>query len=382
MDFELNESSKMMRDNARKFLLKEIAPLVNEFEKRPGRFTHDEIVEFNKKLIPLGYLNGSIGTEFGGMGLSYLDQGILMEELWRVWGSLGGVMFTNSAPMLIWGAPDHVKKIYEDRVRKGELIIATGLTEPNHGSDLAGLETNAVGSGNDFIINGNKIWCSQGGVADAIITMCVDKTMDPPGVTTILVPKEAGYTFRDVGHIGLKCLNTAEVWYSDVRVPQDWVVVPGMAYKRYILGFETGRSMIACEAVGLAQAAIDASITYAKQRVCFGRPIAGFQMVQNQIVDMIADTEASRFLAYRALTLIDKDVRCRWESSLAKYWATEHAIWTCSKAIEVHGGIGLSDDFPVERFFRDARMLTHPDGAVNIQKLVVGREILGINAIK
>lgn len=382
MDFDLTEEQKMMRDNARTYLLKEIAPQVNEFENRGRHFTHDEACEFTKKLMPLGYVISALPEEAGGLGLSFTDQGVLQEELWRVWGSLGGFIFTNSYGLVMEATSDHIRERYEGAFHKGELIIAGGFTEPNHGSDLAGLETTAVPDGKDLVINGNKIWCSNGSIADAILTLAVDKSTDPPGTSLIFVPKEAGYTTRDIPHIGLKCLNTAEVWYSDVRVPLKNVIEPELAYKNIVVRFEFGRALIATEAVGLAQAAIDASITYAQQRVQFGRPIGGFQMIQNMIADMVAETEASRFLAYRALHLIDKGERCRWQSSLAKFYATERAISTASKAIEIHGAMGYSSDYPVERIFRDARMLTHPDGAANIQRLVVGRELIGINAIR
>jgi len=215
-----------------------------------------------------------------------------------------------------------------------------------------------------------------------MVLAITDKSKGPLGISQIMVEREVSpYGSRELHKIGLRAWPTAELSFVDCRVPKENILGdPTLGYKRTMVFFETARCLLAVMSVGIGQAAIDAAISYARERKQFGRPIGSFQMIQEMIVDMIAETEAARLLTYRAFDLIDKGERSRWQSSLAKAYSTEIAIWTASKAIQVHGAMGLSDEYPVERFFRDARTMTIPDGTTQIQKLVVGREVIGIRA--
>ena len=392
MDFDLTEEQKMLKTNVRDFLDNEIAPVVDERD-RQGPLTKEEEIGFFKKLMPFGYYH--LPEEYGGVSLDAKTRGLLIEELSRVWAGLAGAVFTGaSGGMIAVTAPDKIRERYLSRAKAGEVIGAMGITEPNVGSDTRNVETTAVLDGDEYVINGTKTWISNATTADIAIVMAVtDKSKGAAGISAIMVDKEASpFQTRELHKIGWRAFPTGEMIFDDCRVPKENNIALRIAealgggggsagaYAGMIQGFEVARSMMASMAAGISQAAIDASIKYAQERKQFGRPIGSFQMIQEMIVDMIAETEASRLLAYRAFDLIDKGVRARLESSLAKAYATEAAVGVTSKAIQIHGAMGLSDEYPVERYFRDARMLTIPDGATQIQKLIVGREAIGIRA--
>ena len=383
MDFDFTEEQKMLKSNVRDFLAKEIAPVVDERD-RQGPFTKEEVIGYIKKLMPFGYYTGNLPEEYGGMGLNATTSAILNEELTYVWSSLAATIFIASlAPGILLLAPEELRKKLFPRVAAGELIGCAGITEPNAGSDAAAMETTAVLDGDEYVINGTKTWISNGTIADVCNVLAVtDKSKGPLGISMIVVEKEVSpFQARELHKIGWRAFPTAELSFVDCRVPKNNLLGdPAEGYRRTMQQFETARSGMAIMAAGISQAAIDASIKYAQERKQFGRPIGSFQMIQEMIADMIAETEASRLLAYRALDLIDKGVRARLESSLAKAYACEAAVRVTSKAIQIHGAMGYSDEYPVERYFRDARMLTIPDGTTQIQKLVVGREAIGIRA--
>lgn len=383
MDFDFTEEQKMLKTNVRDFLAKEIAPVVDERD-RQGPFTKEEVIGYIKKLMPFGYYTGNLPEEYGGMGLNATTSAILNEELTYVWASLAATIFIASlAPGILLLAPEELRKKLLPRVAAGELIGCAAITEPNAGSDAAAMETTAVLDGDEYVINGTKTWISNGTIADVCNVLAVtDKSKGPLGISMIVVEKEVSpFQSRELHKIGWRAFPTAELSFVDCRVPKNNLLGdPAEGYRRTMQQFETARSGMAIMAAGISQAAIDASIKYAQERKQFGRPIGSFQMIQEMIADMIAETEASRLLAYRALDLIDKGVRARLESSLAKAYACEAAVRVTSKAIQIHGAMGYSDEYPVERYFRDARMLTIPDGTTQIQKLVVGREAIGIRA--
>jgi len=385
MDFDLSEEQKMLKRNVRDFLDREIAPIAGERD-RQGPLTKEETIGFIKKLMPFGYYTGGLPQEEGGPGLDRLTMGILSEELSRVWAGLAatiGIAATATVLIVLFSPTEALKDRLLPQVLAGELIGSAAITEPNVGSDASMVETTAVLDGDEYIINGTKTWISNGTIADICNVLAVtDRSKGPMGISSILVEREVSpWTCRELHKIGWRAFPTAEMYFTDCRAPRENLLGdPSKGYKMTITLFEAGRSEIAVMAAGICQAAIDAAINYARERKQFGRPIGSFQMIQEMIADMIAETEASRLLGYRALQLIDRGERARWQSSLAKAYATEAAIRVTSKAIQIHGAMGLSDEYPVERYFRDARMLTIPDGTTQIQKLVVGREVTGIRA--
>jgi len=384
MDFGLTEEQMMLKTSARNFLEKEIAPVVDEYERK-GPLTREDAVGFIKRLMPFGYYIGQLPEEYGGSNLDEKSYGLLMEELARIWAGLAGViMIAALGGVILEAQSESLKNKLIPRLMAGELIGCGAITEPNAGSNAASIETTAVLDGGDWVINGTKTWISNGSIADIVMVLCVtDKSKGPLGISQILVEKEVSpFTTRELHKLGLRAFPTSELAFVDCRVPSDNIVGdPALGYKRTMVTFERARATLAVMSTGIAQAAVDAAINYARERKQFGRPIGSFQMIQEMIADMIAETEAMRLLTYRAFDLIDKGERCRWQSSLAKAYATELAVDVTSKAIQVHGAVGLSDEYPVERYFRDARTMTIPDGTTQIQKLVVGREVIGIRAI-
>jgi alkylation response protein AidB-like acyl-CoA dehydrogenase len=383
MDFALTEEQLMLKTNVRSFLDKEIVPIVDEHEKQ-GALTKDTATSLFKKLMPFGYLVGFLPEEYGGSIIEAKTEGVLLEELARAWAGLAGTLFI--AAGFWWllneaGSPEQKERLLP-LAASGDYIGCLAITEANVGSDVAGVETTAILDGDKYILNGTKMWISNGSIADAAFVLATtDKTLGALAMSFFLIEKDKSpFTARELHKLGLRSFPTSELSFDDCPVPKENLLDPGSGYQRTMAFFDVSRAMVGVFATGIAQASIDASIKYAQDRTQFGRPIGSFQMVQEMLVDMIAETEAGRLLSFRALDLLDKGEKCRWQSSLAKAYATEAAVRTTSKAIQIHGAMGLSEEYPVERYFRDARTLTIPDGTTQMQKLIVGRDALGIRA--
>ncbi len=385
MDFELTEEQKMLKQTARDFLEREISPQVNEFERRRTSLSREESQRFIKQLIPLGYVVGPLPEEYGGANLSQLSYGLLLEELARAWNSLAGIVFIDSGlpRELVAIGTDEQKKEFLPLFLSGDSIGCSAITEPNHGSDSSYMETTAVLDNDEWIINGTKCWISNGTIADIASVVCVtDPGKGRLGMSTILVDKKVSpFETRELRHLGNDCFSTAELTFTDCRVPKrNLFGASGEGYRHTMREFEIARTSMAVMALGGCEAAVEAAINYARERKQFGKPIGSFQLVQNMIADMVTQTELMRLWTYYVFDLIDKGERARWQSSMAKSYACEAAVNITSLAIQVHGAMGLSDEYPVERYFRDARMGTIPDGTTQIQKLVMGRELIGIKA--
>ena len=387
MDFDFTEEQLLLQASVRKFLEAEIAPVVDEYERR-GPMSREDAIRFIRLLMPFGYYNGHAPEEYGGANLDFKTYGLLHEELARVWGSLCGIMFIAGGSGPPPGLSDSEEREFRDRMRAGESIGCGGISEPEHGSDSSRLATTAVLDGDEWVVNGTKTWISNGPISDYINLMVnIDPSRGREGIRSIFVHRgQSPYeTVRHNALLGFKAWPNGELRFDNVRVPRHHLreapAPADSAGKRRVWHFESPRSMLAVMGVGIAQAAIDASIRYARERHQFGRPIGSFQLVQELIVDMVIETEAARFLAYRAMDLQDKGQDASWQAAAAKAFATEMAVRVTSRAIEVHGGVGLMEEMPLERYFRDARSLTIPDGTTEIQKLVIGRRLIGISAI-
>jgi alkylation response protein AidB-like acyl-CoA dehydrogenase len=385
MDFQTTEEQKLLKVSLRPFLEREIAPAAQERDSR-GPLTRDEAIDFIKKLIPYGYYSGGLPPEFGGSGLDNKTVGLLTEELARVWAGLAGLVWLAGGSGAVAAADEARREELAERFRAGEAIGAGAISEPNVGSDASSIETTATEDGDDWVLNGTKAWISNGPVCDHVLVATqTDKTAGRAGVRWVLVEQDVSpYATSRVNHLlGLRAWSNGELTFQDCRVPRQNVGMRGLGGltdERRPWAFETPRSMLAIISTGIAQGATDASISYAQGRQQFGRPIARFQMVQEMIADMVIETEAARLLAYQALDLLDRAEECTWQAAAAKAYATEMAVRITSKAIEVHGAVGLSEDLPIERYFRDARAMTIPDGTTEIQKLIIGRVKTGISA--
>ncbi len=378
MDFELSEEQRMAVDAVKRFLDQEIRPYAERYENEvvPKEVMH----ELLRKIIPFGYIVGSVPEREGGMGLPVLTSGLLYEQLFRVFPGLGGTAFINEGfllTLLIDGTPEQ-KQRYLPGLMSGDLIGCSAITEPNVGSNVRNVTTKATPDGDHYVISGQKNWISNGGVSDACIAV-VRHADAAKGLNRFIVDREPnGYTTRELHKLGLNSWSTAEVFFDNVRVPaHNQVGAWGSGLKRTLQLFEWARCFVAVTSVGIAQAALDLAIAYAQERRQWGKVIGQHQLIQDMIADMATELDAARLLTYRAFWMVDRGARCDTQTSMAKYFATEAAVRITSRAIQIHGAYGLSREYPVERLFRDARMMTIPDGTSQIQKLVIARNLLG-----
>ncbi len=384
MELELNEAQRLLKENARSFIDKEIAPLASE--KDTHDFPKELGIELLKRLNILGYISGPLPGSEGGEDLDLLSWAILLEELSRGWAGLGlSCMLQTLNTLFISrvGSPD-IKRRFIPQLKDADKIICVCFTEPDHGSNLAGFRTTAIKKGGKYILNGTKIWISGGDIADIAIVLALDGRREEGGKPFLLIVEKEKSPFeaRRLSKLGLHACPTAEMNFDECEVPEENVLVPAEGYKETLIQFQFYRAGLGTVSVGIAQASLDASIKYARERIQFGRPIASFQLIQNMIVEMLAETEAARFLTLKAWGKIDRGERAEVEAALGKAFATEVAVKVASRAIQIHGAYGLSSEYPVERYFRDARTMTIPDGTTEIMKLIVGRRVLGISAIE
>ena len=383
MDFELNEEQKILQDTVKKFMDNEVAPLVDECEKKK-EMPRDLI----KRLISFGYVGAIVPPEYGGLGLDYISLGILMEEAGRTWGALR--IMTNGPLNLIpyticVNGTEEQKKKYLPPLLATEKTAFLAITEPNVGSDASSVETRADLNHDHYLLNGQKMWVTNGSTADlGIVFASTDRSKGGKGVTAFIVDKEeTSFSVRDTDKMFGLAMVASEFTFEDARVPKENMFGPeGEGLRIALTTLNEGRHNVAMGSVGIAQACIDASIKYAKERHQFGKPIGSFQLVQNLIVEMVADTMASRLLGYQAAKCLDTGGRCNRFCSVAKLFACEAAFKTASNALQVHGGYGYSKEFPIERYFRDARGAMIPEGTSEIQTLIIGRDVLGMSAIR
>jgi butyryl-CoA dehydrogenase len=282
-----------------------------------------------------------------------------------------------------WGTEEQ-KRRYLPALCSGKLIGCFGLTEPNAGSDPSGMETTAVADGDHWVVNGHKIWISNGGVAGlALVFAQTDKSKSHRGIAAFLVERGTpGFSTRDMhGKLGLRASNTGELILDDCRIPKDQMLGQvGDGFKVAMSALDNGRYSVAAGCVGICQGCVDTSVRYAKARQQFGRAIGSFQLVQDLIARMIVDTDAARLLVFRAGHLKNQGQRCTREISIAKYFASEAAVRCALDAIQVHGSYGYSNEYPVERYLRDAKVATIYEGTSQIQKLLIASHDLGIRA--
>ena len=386
MILELSEEQKLLKKTAREFMEREIVPIADEYDRKYHPLPREVAVELLKKLASLGYVGATLPPECGGQNLDMISYAILGEELARAYLSLGMIALIQDGsvlPILCQHGTAEQKAKYIPRIQSLEKITCFCLTEPDVGSAARDIKTTAVPDGDYYIVNGTKTWITNGGIADlAVIFASTDRSKGARGISCLLVDKEESpFTTRELPKLGCRSCPTSELNFEDCRVPKSNLIgTPGSAYLLALSELCKLRVAVGIGAVGLAQASIDAAVKYAQERKQFGRPIGSFQLIQEMIVDMAMMTEAARLLCYQAYYLIGKGEICFKEASMAKAYSTEMAVQVTSKAIQVHGAYGISEEYPVERYFRDARTLTFPDGATQIQKLIIGRDMLGISA--
>jgi alkylation response protein AidB-like acyl-CoA dehydrogenase len=381
MDFALSEEQRLGLDGWRRQLQHEVQPITSRFLDR--LFPKDVALKLLRLTVQYGVGCGWVPEADGGAGLDFLTSGLLFEELSRISPDLAGVAWvTEGAALKIQsGALPDIKERYLPRLLSGQIIGCSAISEPGAGSSVREIRTRAVRDGKNYRISGEKTWISNATIAD--FSIVVARTEDGQFTAFLVDREEHGYEVKEISKLGLNSWSLGQLVFDEVSVPEDNIVGGiGGGLREAMKGIERSRCFVSTLALGIAQSALEASIAYSQDRKQFGKPIAGHQLVQGLLAEMMTDLEAARLLVYRALWLLSAGTRCENEASIAKYFATEAATRITSKAIQVHGACGISREFPVERHFRNARMLTIPDGTTQINQLVIGRKLTGVDAFK
>ena len=381
MDFDLTEEQQLIRETARAFCDREIVPHAREWD-RTERMDRGIVA----KLAEIGFLGCALPEEHGGMGLDTVSYCVVMEELGRADSSVRGIVSVNNGlagkTIAKWGT-DAQKAEWLPRMCSGEALGCYGLTEPGSGSDPASLVTRAQRDGDSWVIDGSKIFITLGSWAGVALVFARSGGEGARGITCFLVPTSSdGFSARKIdGKLGLRAQDTAEIVLDSVRVPDSARLGDeGAGFKVAMSALDNGRISLAAGSVGIAQGCVDASVAYAAERRQFGKPIAAFQLVQELLADMAVETEAARMLAWRAAYLADSGLPYTLAASQAKYYASEVAVRAANAAVQVHGGYGYVDEFPVQKYLRDARVSTLYEGTSQIQKLLIGRALTGESA--
>ncbi len=383
MDFQLSDEQRLIHESAREFCDREILPRAREND-RAERFDRD----LARKLGEVGYLGAPIAEAYGGRGLDYIGYGLIAEQVGRADSSARTVVSVQTSlvggSIERWGTEEQ-KQRWLPRICSGEALGCFALTEPDTGSDAASLRTRATRTGAGWSISGQKMWISFGGVSEmALIFAQTDPGLGHRGLACFLVPTGSeGFSSQEIhGKLGLRASDTASLSLDEVEVGEEALLGEvGEGFKVAMSALDAGRYSVAAGCVGICDGCVDASVAYSTERRQFGVPLARFQLVQEMIAEMIVKRDASRMLVWRAGEMKDRGVPNTTETSVAKYYATEAAIECANLAIQVHGGSGYVDDYPVERYLRDARVTTLYEGTSQIQKLIIGRAATGINAM-
>lgn len=382
MDLALSDEQAAVRRLAADFTDREVAPHAAAWDRA-------ESVDCGivKKLGALGFLGLTVPEEYGGSGGDHLAYCLVTEELGRGDSSVRGIVSVSlglvAKSVAAWGS-EAQKREWLPRLTSGEAVGSFGLTEPGTGSDAANLTTRAVRDGGDYLISGTKTFITNGTWADVVLLFA--RTGDAPGhkgVSAFLVPADSpGLTRREIhGKLGLRGQATAELVLDGVRVPASAMLAPeGKGFSVAMSALAKGRMSVAAGCVGIAQACLDAAVRYAGEREQFGKPIAAHQLVQELIADIAVDVDAARMLTWRVADLIDRGLPFATESSVAKLYASEAAVRSANNALQVFGGYGFIDEYPVGKLLRDARVMTLYEGTSQIHKLLIGRSLTGISA--
>ncbi|MFC7165308.1 acyl-CoA dehydrogenase family protein [Halospeciosus flavus] len=381
MAFQLSDEHRAIRQAVREFGEEEIEPVARE---------HDENKEYPYDLVEqaaeLDLVAPNIPIEYDGAGMNTLESCIVTEELWRADPGIGSAIGSRGfgSNMIQKFGDEWMKEEWLPRIANGESACCSCISEPAHGSNVAGIETRAEKDGDEYVINGNKMWITNGTVADVAVVMTkTDPEAEPPhrGITAFLVPTDTdGFEATKIDNkLGIRASDLAEIQLNDVRVPEENVIGEvNKGFYQLMNFFSSGRVSVASQAVGAAQAALDASIDYAGEREQGGQLIKDYQAISHKVAEMATNVEAARSLVYRAASHVqdgDDDVAAKF-ASMAKLFASEHAVDVADEAIQVHGGAGFVTDHPVERYYRDARITKIYEGTSEIQKNIISDRVL------
>jgi len=380
MDFGLSDEQIAIRDEVRKFAENEIEPIAKEYDVAE-EYPH----EIMDKAAEMGLLGAHIPMEYGGAGYSNLESAIITEELFAVDAGIG-LCITSAAfgaDAIMEFGTEAQKERFLTPVAAGEAIMGAAISEPDTGSDVSSVSTSAEKDGDEWVINGNKMWITNGSVGDYYVVLCeTDPDADGRynGFSQIVVEADRDGFEADkiTGKLGIRSSDTAELILDDVRVPEENLVgTRGMGFLQQMQFFDDTRTAVAAQGVGIAKGACEAALEYAQEREQFDRPISEFQAIQHKLADMHTRTEAARNLTYKAAWNVDQGEDITKLASMAKEYASRVAVDVADEAVQIHGGAGYVNDFPVERFYRDAKITQIYEGTTEIQKNIIARELLG-----
>ena len=376
LDFEFTEEQNMFRDTTREFGKNEIEPLIEEYEKEE---------DFPKELFPklgeMGFLGIVFPEEYGGVGLDKVTDCIFAEEMGKI--NAGIAMCINAHtglalfPIYKFGTEEQKQKYLVPGIA-GEKIGALGLTEPNAGSDARSIRSQAVKEGNKYVLNGSKTWITNGCMADfTVVAAYTDKSKKGEGISLFIVEKGfSGFKVSGKIHkLGHKAADTGELVFENCEVPEENLLVGEGGFDRAMATLLGARITHAAKSVGMAQAAFEYALQYSKDREAFGRPISKFQAISFKLADMAVKTETARLMAYKAAWLYSQGKRCVKEASMAKLYAAEVVQWVATEAVQVLGGYGYGVEYPVERYYRDAKLASLTEGTSEIQHVIIAREL-------
>lgn len=378
MNFNLSESNLEIQKLARDFAQNRIAPVVMKYDE-----TSEFPWEIAKELGEMGFLGIMFPEEYEGSNLTILDYAIIVEEISKADPSMGLTVASHNGLCtnhIYTFSNDELKKKYVPDLASGRKLGAWGLTENVSGSDAAGMATTAVKDGNYYILNGSKSFITQGGVGEtAVVTAVTEKSKGSRGISAFIVEK--GFEGFSVGKkenkLGMRSSDTCELIFDNCKVPAENLIgKEGEGFKQCMQILDGGRISIAALSVGIAQAALDHSVKYAKQRKQFGKSLAEFQGIQFKIADMATEVEAARLLTYKAAVMRDEGKDFKFAASLAKYYASEIACKATNEAIQIHGGYGFIKEFPVEKLYRDVKLTTIGEGTSEVQKMIMARTLV------
>ena len=375
------EDQNQAVESFRKFCQTEVRSFARSFGD--AHIPKERMREITTRIAQFGLPGASVPESLGGMGLGMVMEALLFEELCAVSVDIGLCVMINKGVATMLGdlPPEqhHIRDRYLPGMLAGELFGGVCISEPDVGSNVAELKTTAKRDGDSFIINGEKTWISNGHYSDFLI---VTARTGPNALTHFMVDrKDHGYETRNIDKIAMNGQSTAQVFFSDCRVPASNIVwEEGHALKNTMKMFEKARANVGMMSVGIARAALEASITYSQERKQFGKVIAAHQLIAAKIAEMATMVDAARQMCFRAFSMMDAGIRCDLQSSMAKWYATEMAVKVARDAVQLHGGNGLTKEFDVERLAREAIVIPIPDGTTEIQKLIIARGLTGVAA--
>jgi acyl-CoA dehydrogenase len=381
MDFSLNAEQEQLRDEVRRFAENEIAPVANEYD-REEKYPY----EVMDAAADMGLLGAHFPVEYGGVDYSALENALLIEELFAVDPGIA-LCITSAgfgAEAIMEFGTDEQKEEYLPPIVEGEAVMGTAISEPHAGSDVSSASTRAEKDGDEWVLNGTKMWITNGSIGDYFVVMAeTDPEVEDrySGFSQILVESDRDGFKADkiTGKLGIRASDTAELIFDDLRVPEENLVgTRGMGFLQVMQFFDETRTAVAAQGVGIAKGANERALEYAKEREQFGRSIADFQAIQHKLADMHIQTEAARQLTYKSAWSVDNESgQLTALASMAKEFASRVATHCADEAVQIHGGAGFVDDHDVERLYRDSKITQIYEGTTEIQKNIVARELLG-----